>query len=479
VHTPSRPRLFAAAAAAWLAALAACGDGAPFVGYVSRSDFFEYHDQVDETLCPSLLSLLDEHARTVGGQLGLRFDASRRFGYYRFADPDAFRASFEADGKAFGNDLFSPDYFEPHEQAHVYTFRVWGRWSTDWINEGEAVALSCEPTQDPSSSTTPRALLAASDWRTQLYANLFSPAGYAAAGFLITHLARQYGWERVGRLHQRVPPGASQADFERTFAEVFPIAMDQAWAETLDTPGEPACDRTWTCRATSLAPGEHIQPACDGRLYAAVTVPSDAGGVVLDVAEDEGITLSGRCADATAPWYPLPGSAAGTGAVHWALVPPGPYTLFAGASSDDVSPARPAAVTDGEFTPRAAAPSSVGLQAYVPPGLTSEACATAGTVSLAPAASTYIDLVRGYDDTWIQIDGGGRSFAATTVNLSGTETAAAAELCDGCGPNTTCWPLPSAARALVAGTVLHLQHLTVERRPAAGQIVFVPASPAL
>ncbi|MES1208914.1 MAG: hypothetical protein ABUS79_23500, partial [Pseudomonadota bacterium] len=223
--------------------------------------------------------MLDEHARTVGGTIGLASDATQRFRYYKFASRQAFYSSYEAGGKAFGDYLISPDYFQPHEQAHVYTFRVWGGWSADWINEGEAVALSCDPTKDPTPSTTPRALISPTDWRDQLYDGLFTtPQGYAAAGFVITHLAQRYGWQAVGRLHQRVPPGTSRADLERAFAEVFPISMDQAWSDALDTPGGPACDRTWLCRATPLALGEPIQPACDGRLYASVTVPDgDAG----------------------------------------------------------------------------------------------------------------------------------------------------------------------------------------------------------
>jgi len=39
----------------------------PFVGDVSHSQFWEYHDRVSETLCPTLLSLLDQHTGHRGG----------------------------------------------------------------------------------------------------------------------------------------------------------------------------------------------------------------------------------------------------------------------------------------------------------------------------------------------------------------------------------------------------------------------------
>jgi hypothetical protein len=472
----SRSGLLAATA---LATLASCGDGAPFVGYVSRSDFYEYHDQVDEPLCPSLMSLLDQHARLVGGEIGLGDASARPFRYYKFSDAQALYASYEAGGKAFGDYLVSSDYFQPHEQAHLYTFRTWGGWSTNWLNEGEAVALSCEPTSDPIPSTTPRALLMPSDWRDQLYGALFTPEGYAAAGFLVTHLAQTYGWEQIGRLHRRVPPAASQADLERAFAEVFPISMDQAWSEALDSPGAPACDRAWICLATPLALGVSTPPACDGRLHSSVTVADGDAGLVLDVADDTGITLSARCADAGAPWYPLPGTAGGMPATHWALVPPGPYTLFAGASELYVPPAGPAAVSDGEFTPRAKAPTAVTLRAHLTAGLVGGACASAGTISLEAAGTTYLDLVRGYDDAWIQIDGRGGTFGAAAINLIGigavTEPLA---LCDGCGPSATCTPLPVSAITISTGTVLHIQSAYPDRPPAAGQIAFYPAPAA-
>jgi hypothetical protein len=458
-----------------LLALSACGDGAPFVGTVSRSQFFEYHDQVDEPLCPTLLSLLDQHAQTVGGEIGLRLDPSNPFRYYKFSDAQAFYSSEEAGGKAFDGFLFSPAYFDAHEQAHLYTFRAWGGWSTEWLNEGEAVALSCEPTEDPTTTTTPRALIAPSDWRVQLFGDLHTREGYEAAGFVVTHLAQQYGWGRVAELHRRAPPGTSWSDFERVFADVFPLSMDQAWSDALDAPGASACDKTWTCRATPLAIGDDAQPECDGRLYRSLTVGDGEAGIVLDVADGKGITLSGRCADSAAQWYPLPGSADGSPVTHWALVPPGPYNLFPGASGAYFPPNEPAPVNDGEFLPGATAPIDLGLRASVPGGFLAPSCPTAGRLSLDATTTAYLDLTRYYDDVWVGVDGGGASFGVVAVNLfAPLSVSQPLEICDGCGPSATCTALPATSVTLDAGTVLHLQGVSVDRPPAAGQIVFHP-----
>ena len=468
-----------AAVAGTLLTLCSCGDGAPFVGHVSRSQFWEYHNQVEETLCPTLLSLLDQHAQAAGPMIGLPLDASSPFRYYKFRDERAFISSYDVGGQAPGDYLFSPRYFAAHEQAHVYVFRAWGGWSADFLNEGEAVALSCSPTVEPGPSTTPRALIQPADWRVQLYGSLYTPEGYAAAGFVVMHLVQRYGWERVEQLHRRAVAGATPADFERTFAQVFPVSMDQAWTEALDAPGASACDKFWTCRAAQLNVGERAQPECDGQLHRALVVGEGDAGVVLDVADDRGITLSGRCTDSALPWYPLPGTSSGMPATHWALVPPGSYTLFAGASDAYVPPGKPARVTDGAFTVTVAAPAEFALRARVPAGIISDGCAAAAAVSLNADAKTYLDLARPFDDVWIPVDGGGRSFGAFAVNLFAAFSASQPiAICNGCGPGATCTSLPAASITLDSGTFLHLQGVFVERPPAVGQIVFYPTPPA-
>jgi hypothetical protein len=471
----ARARASEAIATTFLA-LCGCGDSAPFVGQVSRSQYWEYHDQGTGPLCDSLLSLLDEHAEIVGDRIGFAPDATKPFRYYKFSDEQAFTASTETGGEAFGDYLFSPHFFEGHEQAHLYTYRAWGGgWSTSLLNEGEAVALSCKPTREPAPGTTPRQLLGAVDWRDQLDHVSLAPDEYAAAGFFVAHLARRYGWDKVADLHRSAPPGTSVADFERAFARVFPVPVDEAWAEALDAPGASACDKTWTCRSTPLAVGEVAVPACDGQLHRSLTVADVDAGVVLAIADDRGITLSGRCAGSDAPWFPLAGTGNGSAVRHWAFVPPGSYTLFGGASDAYFPPGSPASVTDGEFATAALAPASFQLVARIPTGALSDTCGSSPPVALESGTPTYVDVVRGYVDGWIPIDGGGGSFGVALRNLQtpfGTEQPI--EICDGCGPSAACAGLPADSIAIGAGAFLHLEDVWVDRPPAAGQIVFYP-----
>ncbi len=149
----------------------ACGEpGPPFTGTVSRSQHFEYHDQVDEPLCPTLLSLLDQHADQIGGKVGLSLAPDDPpFRYYKFRDVDAIRASgrcpANVDACAGEDNVFSVQYFDGHEQVHDYVYRAWGRRSVGLLDEGEAVALTCDPLRYAQAASLPSTIVGNLDWR--------------------------------------------------------------------------------------------------------------------------------------------------------------------------------------------------------------------------------------------------------------------------------------------------------------------------
>src|SRR5690349_5862209 len=96
----------ALAFAAFSVFAAACNDP-PFIGTISRSQFWEYHDQVDEPLCPTLLSLLDEHTQLYASALGFRPDPGDPFRYYRFRDQETLAATYGSDvgGETFDDSV--------------------------------------------------------------------------------------------------------------------------------------------------------------------------------------------------------------------------------------------------------------------------------------------------------------------------------------------------------------------------------------
>src|SRR5262249_39578266 len=144
-------------------------------------------------------------------------------------------------------------------------------WSVGLLAEGEAVALSCEPFYALQPGERPRDYLRGPlDWRDLLYLYGDTSDGYAAAGFFVTYLAQHYGWQKLGELHRRAPPGITAADFEQAFAHVYAVSMDQAWSEALGVHGAPPCQKDWACMATPMAPGEHAGFDCDGEMHRSV-----------------------------------------------------------------------------------------------------------------------------------------------------------------------------------------------------------------
>lgn len=441
-----------------VALAAACGDE-PFAGDVSRSRFFEYHSQVREPLCPTLLAWLDRHAEVIGGKIGLTLDPDDPYRYYKFRDGAAFAADSggcppENGACALGDAVYSSTSFHAHEQAHDYVFRAWGGWSNGLFSEGEAVALSCMPFYELEPGQRPVDLVGSLDWRDLL--NLFgdSDDGYAAAGFFVTYLAEHHGWPSIEVLHRKVSRGAAAADVERAFASVYPMSIDQAWADALGTAGAAPCQRDWQCLATSMAVGEVAAPECDGEMHRSVDVGAQ-GGAVLTVEGDDSRLMLLPCAAATPTSYTLDGGHAGRPATHWASLPPGSYAMFPGPL-----------------------PASVALRSDFPGPLVGSACASASLVSLDANGRTSIDLPGGGVDGWMRLTGGGRTYDVFPYNLVWSDllTPGPVSICDDCSA-VSCVPLAygQPTRVLIGDqSVVRFQSVISFPPPSAawGQLVF-------
>jgi hypothetical protein len=433
----------------------------PFVGFVTRSQFFEYHDRVDEPLCPTLLSLLDEHAVRIGGKIGLVPDPNRPFRYYKFRDLTDFASNagcgLDAGGCAPGDTTYSTEYFHAHELAHNYVYRAWSAGlSTGLLNEGAAVALSCDPGYGVQPTAAPSQVLGNPDWRDLLYLHGNSIEGYSAAGFWMTYLAGHFGWPSARELYGRVRPGISAADMEREFARAYPISMDDAWSGALDPPGSPPCDDDWGCMSIPLDVGSDVPPDCDGQMHRSITI-SDQRGVILTLGGAGSEIILRSCPTAAAPIYELI-SAATPRTTHVAALPPGTYTLFS-----DPAP------TDVEFV------------SYLPADFDADTCASSSSISLDPTQVTYVDLLAGSTNGWIRLAGGGHSFGVQPYNLTWRgwpEVSGAPVICDSCDAAATCVTIPPFEVTTVAigdGAVLRLQGVTaVAASSLYGEVTFLP-----
>jgi len=445
----------------WIVAIVVACNPDPFAGNVSQSQFFEYHDQVREPLCPTLLSALDRHAQMIGGKIGLQLDGSRpRFRYYKFRDQMAFAGSGcpEEWGACAREDaVYSTTFFNAHEQTHDYVFRAWGGHSNGLLDEGEAVALACSPFYALGPGQKPIDVVGPLDWRDLL--NLYgdSREGYGAAGFFITYLAEHYGWPSVRALHRKVPDGASAFYFAAAFAQSFPLSIDEAWSATLGTVGAPPCEKDWQCIATPIAIGESSTPDCDGLMHRSVDV-STVGGIVLSMTGVDSQLVLLSCSDSAPTPYTLEGGSLGKPATHWASLPMGTYTMVSGT------------------------PSSVTLKSEFQGSLVDKACAGA-TVALDPNGTTYVDFLRPRLDGSMRLAGGGRTYEVYPYNLVIAPFPGdprALSICDDC-TLASCVPVQPAGPTRVRvgdQSVVHFEGVVTlpPRSSAWGQLIFEVSS---
>ncbi len=125
----------------------------PFVGRVSHSRYFEYHDREAQPLCPELLPALDANAEAVGPIVGFQPGTGDAIHYYKFRDLNELQANGDcgpgAGGCAVnGEAVLTPIAMHLHELGHIYTQRGLTGPSSSLLEEGFAVALSCQPWLD-------------------------------------------------------------------------------------------------------------------------------------------------------------------------------------------------------------------------------------------------------------------------------------------------------------------------------------------
>ncbi len=431
---------------AFAAASCDASESPPFVGYISRSQYWEYHDEVAEPLCPDLLPLLDRHAEVVGGLVGLGPDPHHPFRYYRFHDLEAVaKACGVVAGGCVdrtGKWVYASTYFQPHEQAHAYVTRAWGGSSVPLLEEGVAVALSCSPLYALDPTRRPLEALGSPAWRDLFQGD--KPMGegsYPAMGMWITSLVRRYGWQSVAELYRRVPPGSLPNDLEREFARVFPLSLDQAWLDALGAPGVPPCSRDWLCGAPPLGVGEDM-PYCNGELYRTLSISTEAGFVLsmggavpgCSLHPSYGLCYGGiglvSCRDGQWPWYAI---RARQPTVRWVLVPPGQYSIVTNLVEQGMA---------DDYIEQS--PLNLKLESYLPSGFVGDTCESAGMMELDPERETYLDLLGEVPPGWVRLRGGGRRYAVSMRSLdwNGRGTAGAPSICESCDPAASCQPLP-------------------------------------
>ena len=424
--------------------LCAC-EAEPFVGRIHRSQYFEYHDRESIPLCDTLLPMLDEHALLLGKTFGSPPSSNNPFRYYKFRSYAELKANGDCSGGAgaceIGHAVLSPAVFDRHELVHAYAFAAWSGLTNGLLREGTAVALSCSPAARytfAGSAPGWRELLNLSGQQahgdeSELAANQRTVRQYAAAGAFITHLAKRYGWARIGALYRRAPVGVSAADFEREFAHQFSASLDDEWSVAIGNGDTEACVRDPRCDLEPQVAGEQLGEPCIGakRPFDLVT----NRGARLSFVGSE-LTLR-SCSDARQSYTFTGNEIAGAPATHVLQLPSARYVL-------DFERDFPA--------------SEVALEDYWTTDLVGD-CGSSVPVPLTPTGLTYLNLPAGTTTGFVAVTGPSKRYAITPYPsiLAGTIA-----LCDGCDANAACTPLPlreATTLALPGRAVLQLERV--------------------
>lgn len=436
-----------------LLAFPACHDEpVPFTGQVSRSSYFEYHEQTSEALCPGLLPLLDKHAEMIGGLLGVPLVAGEPlFRYYRYRDIEAYGEAFpESGGKTSGTSIYSPSYFSAHELVHAYVHRARGNGpTTSLLGEGIAVALSCEPVGTLAQGSY--------DWRDFLHFDGASRVGYGLAGHFATYLLRRYGTPAFMQFFQASPDTIEAADLEAQFARFYPTSLDLAWREATDIPSllsmTEGCLGDWACWTTGpLVQGEQVTQDCSNGMHRSLDVgPGEGGVMILKSGGDVAVWRS--CWEDSGPYLVLH-DYLDLPTLHWVVMAPGSYTL----------------TSSGQTT--------LSLIDHLPATTLGETCDTAAELQLDGERVTQLNLpsTDGISG-WVRLAGAvGRVFEivpemlvlsdGTTGSVGGTVS-----YCDGCDPGAACVALrPGLPQSffVAPGSALRLTNLDARGGSLAG-----------
>lgn len=201
------------------------------VRYFSRSD--------DTSVCPAILTLLEDHARSISTAIGIEIGA---VSYYKFNGLDDFGRNSpceDAVGCAGGASVYSPASFDRHELIHAYMIQF---GLPPWLLvEGTAVALSCQRHPRPTGT-----------WQSAFEAHRRAPELYGAGGWLVGHLLRTYGAESFVRLYSSVPNDADTETFATMFADIYSVSLNDAWTAATSGPDVPLfCP--WECGRPGFA----------------------------------------------------------------------------------------------------------------------------------------------------------------------------------------------------------------------------------
>lgn len=237
---------------------------------VWESQHFRYHARKDDVgACPAVGPLLEQHLQLISAALPTLDVSGVVVDYHKFSTLADFEANSRCAGTACapGAAVETTSTFDTHELVHAYVARL---GEPPWLLvEGLAVALGCQRYPKPPGR-----------WVDHFNADPNGPRKldlYAAGGWLVGHLLREFGHATLVELYRKVPRSASADDLSRKFSELFGRSLDAVWSDAVA--GQQPMFCPWHCREPASPIGElRLEGICsvgegDARIDVSVEAP--------------------------------------------------------------------------------------------------------------------------------------------------------------------------------------------------------------
>jgi hypothetical protein len=260
------------------------------LGAAYHSPHFDYlYHPDDPTVCEGVMTSLEQHETLLANYLDIDESTVPRVTYWKLQDEGEYVARGTAGRDALANAdadfVVSPVPFDEHELTHTITLGAWGTDVPRFLEEGIAVAMSCDPsasevtmapythwgTQElfPYETDSPiHAALGYSQAPTiaQLWDVDREGGGYAAAGAVTTYLLDSAGADKFHQLWASTNSGATEGEFSATVKSIYGFSLEDAW-QTLTTTRHRPCVPAWLCSLPAITNNERgtLFSSCTGK----------------------------------------------------------------------------------------------------------------------------------------------------------------------------------------------------------------------
>jgi hypothetical protein len=232
--------------------LAACDGTDPPNDLRWQSAHFDYYTRAsDDSVCPDLAGLLEDHFAVLRGYLGFDWPAGRKVNYWKYADLADFEAHNLcpplAGGCTIDSTVESMTGLDTHELVHAYLSP--SGTPPPVLMEGAAVALSCT-----SSPYTDKPRETWDQLAGDMYSKMDTYTVYEDGAWLVGYLLDAYGPGPFMTVYRALPYHADAASMDAAFQSAYGQGLAALWSAAL-AGAQPRNVCVWQCSRPPIVLG--------------------------------------------------------------------------------------------------------------------------------------------------------------------------------------------------------------------------------